>query len=82
MTVETEPIHHATSTEGERVARFIDDANERVGSWDSCQSVLRTVAAMHEVRQISLETMEVSEATDNNAKIQSYHDENNPSTTC
>lgn len=82
VTVETEPIHHTTSTEGQRVAGFVDNANKRIGSRDPRQSVLRTVAAVHKVRQISLETMEGSEVTNNNAKCQPYCGENNPSTIC
>lgn len=82
VTVETETIDHATSTEGKRVAGFVDNANKCVGSWDPRQSVLRTVAAVHKVRQISLKTMQGSEVTDNNEKSQPYHGENNPSTTC
>lgn len=54
VAVKTEPIHHATSTEGKRVARLVDDAHKRIGSRDPRQSVLGTVAAMHKVRQIPL----------------------------
>lgn len=52
VAVETETVHHAASTEGKRVAGLIDDADKRVGSWDPCQAVFRTVAAMYKVRQI------------------------------
>lgn len=40
VTVEAEPVHHATSTEGKGVARFVDNAHKRVGSRDPCQPVL------------------------------------------
>lgn len=77
MAVETETVYHAASTEGKRVARFIDNADKRVGSWDPRQPVFRTVAAMHKVRQIPLQTTEVSKVTDSAVKIQPYHGVNN-----
>ena len=76
VTVETEPVYHATSTEGKRVACFVDNAHKCIGSWDPRQSVFRTVTAMHKVRQIPLQTTDVSEVTDNNTKTQLYHPEN------
>ena len=47
VTVETEPVYHATITEGKRVACFVDNAHKCIGSWDPRQSVFRTVTAMH-----------------------------------
>lgn len=81
MTVETESVHHATGTEGKRVTRLVDNAHKCIGSWDPRQSVFRTVAAMHKVRQIPLQNNQVSDVTDSKAKPQPYRGGNN-STTC
>lgn len=54
VTVQTQPVYHTTGTESKRVACFIDYSNKGIGSRYSCQSVFRTVAAMHKVCQITL----------------------------
>lgn len=54
VAVETEPIHGAAGTEGQRVTCFVDDASKGVGARYSGQSVLRTVAPVDQVGQIAL----------------------------
>lgn len=54
VAVEAQPVHHAAGTEGQRVARLVDDAHEGVGAWDPGQPVLGAVTAVHEVGQVTL----------------------------
>lgn len=54
VTVEAEPVHHATCAEGQRVARLVDDANEGIGAWDPRQSVFGAMAAVHKVGKVPL----------------------------
>lgn len=54
VAVEAEPVHGAAGTEGQRVARLIDNTSECVGAGDSCQAVLGTVAPMDQVGQVPL----------------------------
>lgn len=54
VAVEAQPVHHAAGTEGQRVARLVDDAHEGVGARDPGQPVLGAVTAMHQVGQVTL----------------------------
>lgn len=47
VAVKTEAIHSTARTEGQRITCLIHDASKRIGSWDTCESVLRAVTAMH-----------------------------------
>lgn len=54
VAVEAQPVHHAAGTEGQRVARLVDDSHEGVGARDPRQPVLGAVTAVHEVGQVTL----------------------------
>lgn len=49
VAVETEPVHSAAGAERQRVTCLVDDTSEGVGSGDSCQAILRTMASMDQV---------------------------------
>lgn len=54
MTVETETVNGAAGTECQRVTCLVDNASESVGARDSSQTVLRAMAAMDQVGEITL----------------------------
>lgn len=50
MAVETEAVHGAAGAERQRVTRLVDDTSEGVGAGDPGQTVLGTMATVHQVR--------------------------------
>lgn len=54
VAIEAETVHSAAGAEGQRVARLVDDAGERICAGDSGQTVLGTVAPVDQVGQVAL----------------------------
>lgn len=54
MAVEAEPIHGAAGTECQRVTCLVDNTSEGIGARDSGQAILRAMATMDQVGEVSL----------------------------
>lgn len=54
MAVETEPIHSAAGTKRQRVTGLVDNTSKGIGTRDSGQTVLRAMATMDQVGEVSL----------------------------
>lgn len=54
MTVQAKSVHHTAGAESKCIACFVNNSKKGIGARNSGQSVLRTMAPMNKVGQITL----------------------------